>query len=49
MGGSRIRQLAGLTASLRAWWWRGPCPMGMNLVDDPRKMALLDAGYASVR
>lgn len=23
--------------------------MGMNLVDDPRKMALLDAVYASVR
>jgi hypothetical protein len=46
MGGSRIRQLAGLTASLQAWCRRA---LVVHLVDDPRKMMLLDAVYASVR
>jgi len=53
MGGSRIRQLAGLTACLQAWCRRAlvvhRARMSMNLVDDPRKMMLLDAVYASVR
>jgi hypothetical protein len=53
MGGSRIRQLAGLTASPQAWCRSAlvvhRARMSMDLVDDPRKMALLDALYASVR